>query len=222
MAEPKDRGVPVWDLPTRLFHWLLVALLCFSWGSGEFGKMDLHMYSGYAILTLLLFRLAWGLVGSRTARFADFVRPAGAVAYARRLLRRDPPHRPGHNPLGGLMVLALLAAVLVMVGTGLFANDDIFTEGPLAKLVSKGLSDTLTGIHHTAFTVLQVLAGLHILAVLAYLIGLRENLIRPMITGRKPAAELGGEPAPVLRSPMLALAVLAVAAVLVWLLVTQV
>ena len=216
----KRSTVQIWDLPTRLFHWLLVLLIAFSWYTGEEGIMEWHMRSGYAILTLIVFRLLWGIFGSQTARFAQFVKgPQAIIAYARALLAGHPPHPLGHNPLGTLMIVALLLLVGAQASTGLFANDDIFTEGPLAHLVSKATSDQLTIIHKTNFNVLLVLIAGHVAAALFYLFVKSENLIWPMVTGRKDiSAEESG-----LRfgSPLLAIVVLALAAAIVWVIVTQ-
>ena len=129
----------IWELPVRLFHWALVALVAASWITGELGGVALqyHFWSGYAVLTLLLFRLLWGVVGSEHARFTSFVRgPRAVLATARRLATRAPLNAVGHNPVGALMVLALLAGLLLQTGTGLFANDDLFNEGPLYQHVS--------------------------------------------------------------------------------------
>jgi len=196
MHAPQDRRTAgrsetVWDLPVRLFHWALVALFASSWVSAQIGgnAMQVHQLSGMSILALVLFRLLWGVLGSTRARFADFVRgPRAALGYGRELLRGRAPFSVGHNPLGGWMVLALLASLLVQAGTGLFANDDIMLEGPLVKHISKDTSDWLTGIHHVNSVVLLVLIVLHIAAVLFYLRVKRENLILPMLTGRKPLA----------------------------------
>ena len=233
-SDRQGRSVRVWDPATRLFHWALVILVAFNIYTGSVGgrgEMDLHMKSGQAILTLVLFRVVWGLVGSRHSRFGDFVRgPAAVVGYLRRLLRggaEAPPVR-GHNPLGGWSVMAMLASLLVQAGTGLFSNDDIFTEGPLAKTVSKATSDTLTWVHHVNSKVLFVLIAVHLLAVFGYLIVKHDNLIRPMITGRKemppeaPPERAGESPAetddndPPFASPWRAADVLAGAAALVW------
>src|SRR5689334_4691000 len=123
--------VRVWDAPVRLFHWALAILVVFSYVTGKLGHswMSWHLKSGYAILALLLFRLAWGFAGSATARFPRFVRsPAIALEYGRGLLRGTPARVTGHNPLGGWMVLALLAILLLQAATGLFADDDIATQ----------------------------------------------------------------------------------------------
>jgi len=210
----------VWDLPLRLFHWLLVALLATSWISAELGgnAMQVHQWSGVSVLTLIVFRIAWGFLGGTHARFASFLRsPAAALAYAGALRRGKPPHFLGHNPLGGWMVLALLLSLSIQAGTGLFANDDIMIEGPLAARVSKQASDLSTLIHEINFNVLLVLVALHVLAAMFYLLVKRENLIVPMVTGNKlvedtdaPAAQGG--------SPWLAAMLLALSGGAVWLL----
>lgn len=187
-ANDSARRVRVWDKPVRLFHWTLVLLICFSWWSGKEGGnvMQYHMWSGYGILTLVLFRLAWGLCGSSSARFAEFVRgPRAALAYLRTLADRRAGAHLGHNPLGGWNVVMLLICILLQTGTGLFSNDDIVTEGPLYKLVSKSTSDWLTTIHYYNFYVLLGLVAAHIGAVLFYLFYKSENLIKPMFTGYK-------------------------------------
>ncbi len=208
------KRVLVWDLPTRLFHWCLVALLGASWLTGEMGEMEWHMRSGIAILTLVLFRLLWGVIGSTTARFTQFVTsPVTALGYARRLLAGKADHYFGHNPLGGWMVLVLLMLVLAQASTGLFSNDDIFTEGPLYHLVTKSTSDWLTGIHKTLFDALLACAALHIAAAFFYLVVKKDNLILPMITGRK---QSGDDVHFVLRGTWLAIVGLAVAAAAVW------
>jgi cytochrome b len=171
---------PIWDLPTRLFHWLLAALIGFSWWSAENDEMDLHIWSGIAILTLLVFRLLWGLFGSSTARFANFIRGPGQVwGYFRGRWRGI-----GHSPLGALSVIALLLATGVQVGLGLFSTDeDGLVSGPLAHLVSLDASEEIADLHHDFFDVLLVLIIIHVCAVLIYRL-LGQKLIGPMITGR--------------------------------------
>lgn len=211
-------ATPVWDIPVRFFHWALVLLIAFSWLSGEMEWMEWHMYSGYAVLALLLFRILWGFFGSTHARFGDFIYGPGAViAYIRTLPSRTAAKFAGHNPLGGISVVLILLCVLVQTGTGLFSNDDILTEGPLYKHVTKELSDWLTTIHKYNFNVLLALIGVHIAAVLYYLLYKSENLIKPMFTGRKnlPA---GAAPAP-MRSTLLAAVLLAACAAGVWALI---
>lgn len=177
----------VWDLPTRLVHAALIALFAFSWWSAENGELRWHRMSGYTVLTLLLFRLYWGFAGSSTARFANFVRgPRAFVAYARRLFERPSVPSIGHNPMGGWSVLALLAALLVQTGSGLFAVDtDGVESGPFAHFVSFHTGRTLAAVHGVSFNVLLGLVGLHIAFALFYLIYHRENLIAAMVNGRK-------------------------------------
>lgn len=223
-SEDGPTRVSVWDLPTRLFHWLLVLLVTVSLITGNVGGlqgMDVHTLVGYAVLALVLFRVVWGFVGSRHSRFSDFVAgPRQILAYARGLLSGAHRQALGHNPLGGLSVLALLASLLVQAGTGLFANDDILVEGPLASRISKSLSDALTEVHEINATVLYVLIGVHLSAIIYYAIAHRENLVRPMITGWKawtgPLPEGGGR----FVNPAFALAALAAAAAFVWWIVT--
>ena len=182
------RSVKVWDLPVRLFHWLLVALFLFMFftGKAKGNWMEWHMYSGYTILALVIFRIMWGFAGSTYARFSSFIAgPGRSIAFAQKLLSKSPAHFAGHNPLGGWMVVVLLAALLLQAGTGLFANDDISIEGPLSKFVSKELSDRLTTIHYYNFNVLICLAVVHIAAVLFHVFVKKENLVSAMFTGEK-------------------------------------
>jgi cytochrome b len=181
----------LWDGPTRLFHWSLVVLIGFSWWSAEAGHLDWHLWSGYGVIALVSFRLIWGLVGSSSARFASFVRgPAETLAYVRTLGKRERADVPGHNPLGALSVLAILAVLIVQVGTGLFAVDvDGLESGPLSDKVSFDTGRMLAGWHHWSFTALEVLVALHVAAVAFYLIYKRANLVHPMITGRARFAE---------------------------------
>jgi cytochrome b len=212
-------SLPAWDLPVRLFHWALVLLLVCSVTTGLLGGnlMKWHMRSGYAVLALLLFRLSWGFLGSPTARFARFLRgPSAMLEHARDLAARRPSFHLGHNPLGGWMVVLMILAILFQATTGLFANDDIATEGPLYNLVSKELSDRLTSLHKLNVKLLYGLAGLHVAAILFYWAARRENLVVPMLTGRKPRPVQPVESAPFASSwRALALFVAAAAAVAV-------
>jgi cytochrome b len=173
--------VRVWDLPTRLFHWALALLVVFSFVTAKIGGAltEWHPRSGYAILTLLVFRLLWGFAGSRYARFASFVRgPAAVAAYLRTGISAA-----GHNPLGALSVVAMLAALLVQAGTGLFATDDIASEGPLFKHVSNAAGALLTRVHRFNEKVLIALVALHVGSIAYYFIVRRTNLVMPMLTG---------------------------------------
>ncbi|XOV86012.1 MAG: cytochrome b/b6 domain-containing protein [Pseudomonadota bacterium] len=173
----------VWDLPTRLFHWSLVVLIIVSFYTGYTGgfrEMDIHMLSGYGILALVVFRILWGIVGSRNARFASFVRGPGAIVG---YLRGTGDASPGHNPLGALSVIAILVALLVQVTTGLFANDDIMLEGPLTHLISYDTSRQLTAIHEINRWVIVALVVLHLLAITFYQFVRKAGIIGPMVTG---------------------------------------
>jgi cytochrome b len=184
----EGRTIVVWDLPTRLFHWLLVCLVTVSLVTAEMGgnAMWVHVRSGYTILTLVLFRLAWGFVGSTPSRFRTFLAgPRQVLAYARTMVRRDGRHHLTHNPLGGWSVVAMLAALLLQAGSGLFASDDIMTQGPLHRHVSAGVSQALTRIHDFNAGVIMTLVAVHVAAVLFHLLYKRDNLILPMITGRR-------------------------------------
>lgn len=180
--------VRVWDWPVRLFHWTLLALVATSVATAYAGGtwMEWHMRSGFTALALLTFRIAWGFAGTRWARWSSFVHgPAVVLRYARTLV--VPPHATsvGHNPLGGYMVVALVGVLLLQAGTGLGANDDILTEGPLAKFLSKATSDRLTSIHVLNQWVIYVLAGIHVLAVLFHRVRFGEDLVGPMLSGVK-------------------------------------
>ena len=215
----EQRPVRVWDVPTRLFHWVLVVLVAVSFGTGKTGglkAMDVHVVVGCAVLTLVLFRIVWGFVGSTHSRFADFVHGVPTVwRYGRGLLGGGYRAPLGHNPMGGWVVVVMLAVLLTQATTGLFANDDVFIEGPLAAKVTKEASDTLTWVHHQGAHAMVVLVGLHVTAALAYLVVKKENLILPMITGKKPISADADATEGRFASPWLAVAVLGLAAAVV-------
>lgn len=182
----------VWDLPTRLFHWTLVALIALQYATGEFHFLDMrwHFWFGYATLALIAFRILWGFFGSQTSRFSDFLRgPRAVLRYLRESMSANPPARVGHNPLGGWSVLALLASVAVQALSGLFASDEIDTDGPLVAHVSDATVKLMTRVHHWNENILLILVCLHIATVLLYLIVKRDNLIAPMISGVKRMAQ---------------------------------
>jgi len=182
--------IRVWDLPTRLFHWLLVALIIAMIITGKVGGnlIDWHARIGITITGLIAFRLVWGFVGSTYARFATFFPTPGRVlAYL-----RGQWHEPGHNPLGACSVFALLALIAFQIATGLTGNDDIAFRGPLFDLVGKELSDKLNGLHKLSANLLFALIALHVGAILFYVHVKKDNLVRPMLTGWK---SHGGHPA---------------------------
>jgi cytochrome b len=182
--------IRVWDLPTRIFHWLLAVLVVFSFTTGKIGGdwMPWHLRSGYAILALLLFRLAWGFAGARSARFTHFLRgPRVALAYARDTLARRKPFSVGHNPLGGWMVLLMLVILLAQAASGLFADDEIATQGPLAEKVSNALVARMSALHSYNQWIVAAAVAVHVIAVAAYRWALRVDLIGPMWHGWKVA-----------------------------------
>ena len=176
----------VWDAPIRLFHWSLAALVAGCYATQRLYWMELHALCGYGVLALLVFRVAWGFFGSETARFARFLAgPRAAIAQLVRLFRREPDLEIGHNAAGGWMVIALLALLAGETVTGLFSNDDIAAAGPLAKYVTKPTSDLLSGLHDRGWDILLGAIGLHVLAIMVYAVVKRQDLVRPMITGKK-------------------------------------
>ncbi len=181
-ANPGHTGrVAVWDLPLRLFHWALAASVITSIVAAEvLDDIELHAQSGQVVLGLLVFRLVWGLIGSSTAQFHRFVKgPAKIIA----TLKGREPDEPGHNPLGALSVVALLASLSVQVLTGLGSDDEIFTTGPLVKYMSAEQVSWANQIHHLNSKLLFVLIGLHLAAIAFYWFKKRRNLVWPMIVG---------------------------------------
>ncbi len=175
--------IHIWDLPLRLFHWLLVVSIAAAYITAKLGGelIDWHGRIGIFILGLLIFRIVWGFLGSTHARFVSFFPTIPRlVAYLKGRWQGV-----GHNPLGALSVFALLAVLAIQVGTGLFANDDIAYEGPLFGFIDKPLSDQLTGWHNTAFNFLLGLVVLHVIAIVFYRWAKKTNLVVPMLTGKK-------------------------------------
>ena len=215
-AENKARRIRIWDLPVRLTHWALVLCVLALYATGEYGwlTMEWHFRFGYAALALLLFRLLWGVFGSEHARFADFVRgPSAILAYLESWRSAD--YRPalGHNPLGALAVLAMLALMLAQAVSGLFSNDEIEWFGPLSERISTSASADWTDWHHLGQKILLALIVLHLAAISLYRLVKREDLVLPMLTGNKQRSD--GQDAR-WRSPWLALALFALCAGAVW------
>ncbi len=180
----------VWDWPVRLFHWSLVATFIGAFVTNRLGVayFKYHAWCGYAVITLVSFRILWGLLGTKHARFSRFVRgPRATLRYARDFWRGYAANHAGHNPLGALMVLLLLGALEAQAGLGLFSNDEIFNVGPLAGLVSKQTSLLLTSLHRRTFYWIAAAVAIYIGAVILHVVGKRENLVGAMITGRKSA-----------------------------------
>lgn len=187
----------VWDLPTRLFHWVLATCVIASIISANIGgnAMVWHFRLGYVVFTLLAFRLVWGLIGGHWSRFANFIyAPSTVLRYMRGQSRADEHHEVGHNPMGAFSVFGMLAILAAQVGTGLFADDEIANTGPLIKFVSEATSSKLTWWHKGFGQWLIVgLIVLHVGAIAFYLIRHKRNLVRPMVVGDKPLP--GGVPA---------------------------
>ena len=180
--------VRVWDLPIRLFHWLLVLLVIALFVTGKLGGnwLEWHKRAGFSVLGLLIFRIIWGFVGSYHARFPHFVRgPKAISAYVKSLMRKESPRYAGHNPLGALSVVVMLFVLLLQGLAGLFANDDLMLEGPYAKFVSKAVSDQLTTFHKLNADLILFLIGLHLSAIAFAYFYKKENLVAAMFTGTK-------------------------------------
>lgn len=183
----------IWDPLLRGFHWLLAFFVILGWCLGQFGpnKMTLHFWCGYVVAGLLIFRLVWGFVGPPPARFSHFLRGPSAIAgYMRGMFLREPSYWPGHNPLGALSVIAMLAVLAAQVSSGLISDpDDYINIGPLASYVSSSTRSKAVGWHELGGTLILILVLLHIGIILFYRYWKREDLVRPMITGKKPVRE---------------------------------
>lgn len=216
---PAPASVLAWDLPTRIAKWLLAALVGLAFASNYFGDVGLvwHQWNGLAILVVLVFRLLWGCVGGSTARFAGFLRgPGAALSYVTSLLRGRPQHFLGHSPLGGWMTVALIAVVAAQALTGLFTTDDIVVYGPMTPVASDETIAAASTWHQRLYVVLLALIGLHVAVTSVYSLFGRDNLIRAMISGRKPAGSFVDAAPATPGSVALALACLVVAAAVVF------
>ena len=183
----------IWDIPTRLFHWLLVACIVAQYLTAEvLDAIDWHFKIGYFTLGLILFRLLWGFAGTTYARFSQFLAGPGKVlSYAKTMTNPNSPEHAGHNPMGGWMVIALLLLVALQGISGLFIGDDIINNGPYYDAVSDATRDTMNSIHHTAFNILLAAIALHISAVVFYARFKKQMLVPAMLHGKKPTNEAG-------------------------------
>ncbi|OCX61083.1 cytochrome B [Thioclava sp. SK-1] len=183
------KTIRLWDPLLRIFHWSLVVFVCSAWGLGQWGPdvMTLHFWAGYIVGGLLVFRWIWGLVGPKTARFSQFLQgPAAVVGYVSHMFARRPSNWYGHNPLGGWMVLIMLLLLSVQVLTGLTSDpDDFINIGPWAQYVGYEASVTALDIHEAVATLILIVVIAHVAAILFYAFWKREDLVRPMVTGRK-------------------------------------
>jgi len=222
--------IRVWDLPIRLFHWLLVLCITGSFVTINLGDefIQWHAYFGYSILTLLIFRIIWGFVGSKHARFLSFIPSKQAIVD---YLQGRSPRVLGHNPIGALSVFALLFVLSVQVFTGLFVDDEVSFKGPLEKYVSGAVASFFSEIHEGNQVVILTLIAIHIAAIIFYKKFKGEDLIKPMISGDKeidPSEEAKYLPADLGRAPKdgvlqrgFALLLLSVIAVVVGYLITK-
>ena len=184
------RATRVWDLPTRIFHWSLLACFIGLVVTVNLGGnwMAWHFRFGYTVLSLLLFRIVWGLIGGRWSRFASFIyAPSAIIAYMKG--RGKPEHSVGHNPMGSGSVFALLGILLLQVVSGFLSDDDIAFQGPFAKFISNARVGQATWYHkELGAKILFVLVGLHVAVIFYYLYKKKENLILPMVQGDKQLA----------------------------------
>jgi len=226
-----QNDLKVWDLPTRVFHWSLVFLIGLCWYTFKIGgvaklvgklgysgfitDMDIHFWAGYGVIILVGFRLMYGLIGSTTARFTHFIKsPLATFNYLKSLFKRDTKPHAGHNPVGGLSVLALLGLSGAVGVLGLYSNDDILNDGPLLHQVGKEASDHLTYLHGYWFNILLAIVVLHVCAIFFYRFYKRDNLIKPMITGARPWPDDLETPALKFQNPLMAILVLGISAAL--------
>ncbi len=185
-AAAGTRRVAVWDLPTRLFHWAAVALVIALYASERLDRMGLHAFAGETLLAALIFRILWGFCGAETARFRNFAAsPASAVRHLLHLARREPDRTVGHNPAGAWMVLVLLGLLVGETLSGLYTNNDVANEGPFTEIVPAPIANAITDLHTILWDALLGAIALHLLAIAAYALLKRQNLVGPMLTGAK-------------------------------------
>lgn len=202
-----ERKVPIWDISTRLFHWLTAALVLAAYLTWQLDWMDWHAKAGDAVLTLVTFRFLCGFFGSDTTRFAGFIAsPRAALDHLAHVFRREPDRQVGHNPAGGWMVLLLIALLFGETLSGLYVADDVADQGPLTQLTPAWIANAITALHWIVWDALLAAVALHVLAILTYAAAKGQNLLTPMITGSKLLPV--GTPAPHLIGPARAAALL--------------
>jgi cytochrome b len=181
----------IWDLPLRLFHWLLALSMVASYVTAKLGFdwMQWHFYLGYWTIGLLVFRILWGILGPRHARFSSFIRNPSAIwLYLKGMLNPNSARTIGHNPVGGLMVLLMLLLVAIQAGTGLFTTDAVVWAGPYNPSVSESTAGFLSTVHDWNFNFIIGAVVLHIGAIVFYALYKKQNLVVPMLHGHLPAA----------------------------------
>jgi cytochrome b len=221
---PQERRL-VWDLPLRLFHWLFAVSLVASYVTAQFAFeggpavwAQWHFWLGYWMIGLLIFRLIWGFIGPRHARFTSFVASPVSIW---RYFRGKAPYTVGHNPAGGIMVLVMLALAAVQATTGLFSSDDVLWSGPYKPSVSGAWSSWLTSVHGFNINLIELAVVLHLGAIAFYRYVKKQNLVIPMLTGHKPGELVPPHEAISSSQLIKALIVAAVAAGLVYFLISH-
>lgn len=185
--------VPVWDLPIRLFHWLLVISLLGSFVTISQGWILAHFYFGYTLTGLILFRLLWGLLGTTYARFSAFnLSAAGFFRQLQAMFKGSAQPWLGHNPAGGIMVLIMLGTIGLQAVSGLFYSDEVFWFGPFYFVAPDWTLATAAWLHSRLPLVILLLVLMHILAVLYHRFRMREHLIGAMVHGYKQSADQAG------------------------------
>ena len=215
-APETGRWVKVWDLPTRLFHWLLVLLVAVGAFTGFVTPewwMGVHVWAGYGLVALMVFRLVWGVCGSEYSRVVSFIYPPrDTIEHLRGLLLLRPPHYVGHNPTGALMVFALTGVLIALVVTGLLALGGEEKQGPLAAVIGYSVGSAAKRVHHWLTILLLVMVPVHIAGVVAESVLGPDNLVRAIVTGWKKLPPTAPVPTPRAARPVLAVALLVVLA----------
>ncbi|PKI17889.1 cytochrome b/b6 domain-containing protein [Colwellia sp. 12G3] len=181
----------IWDLPLRIFHWSFAVTILACWYTAEQGAdlVEIHMKLGFVAITLIVFRVLWGLIGPKHARFSQFVpSPKTLLSYLRK--SKSDKTTPGHNPLGAMMVILMILLISTQAISGLFINDDVFSSGPYYGSISNGLEKIMRLLHHNTFDFMIAAIGLHLAAVAYYWRVKKQNLVLPMITGKKSAEQV--------------------------------
>jgi cytochrome b len=213
----RGRAILVWDLSTRLFHWVTAALIVVAYVNYLLGWMDWHARAGDAVLALVFFRLLWGFFGSDTSRFSRFVAaPRAAFGHLGRLFLREPDRQVGHNPAGGWMVLLLLALLFGEALSGIYVQNDVANQGPLTEITPSRIANAITAIHRLFWDAILAAVALHVLAIAVYAAAKGHDLVRPMVTGVKTLPADVAQPA--VASPVRAVLLLLVSAAAVALL----
>lgn len=222
-SQQATRRVRVWDLPLRLFHWLLLAAVVTAFVAIKTDNIELHARAGYCVLALLIFRIIWGFIGGTHARFLNFVKgPRAVLAYLAKARTNHDPAATGHNALGALSVLGLIGVLLLQTITGLFNfSDSFFFEGPLYKFISSNTYGIVAEVHETMEFVILALVGLHIAAILFYRFVKRDNLVKPMITGSKDIPADATTPDAQGGNALLGLVALAIGLAVIWYITTK-